>query len=570
MELTLEQQAILAIDNNLKINAVAGSGKTTTLVEYARSRPKNSKILYIAFNRSVKLEAERKFAGVPNVQIETAHSLAFHHIVKHSQYKVVPSYKPHEIKEILNLKPVTKEAHSEYTLANHISRFVSFFCNQTADKVQSLDYLSTLSDPQALAFANQFHELILEKTRLFLAKMQKAEIDILHDFYLKKFQLVKPKLHYDYILFDEGQDASAVMLDVFLNQNAKKLIVGDPHQQIYAWRYATNALQQVDFEAHNLSTSFRFDSHIAFLANHYLEWKRHFSPTVPIQIVGAGTSKSIFTKATLARTNLFLLKNAIQAISERKLQKIYFEGNLNTYTYAADGASIYDVLNLYLDKKGMIRDNLLKIMPDFQTLVEYAEHSEEAELQMLIEIVKEYGKELPNLLKELKEKHVEDGQKAEAEMIFSTVHKCKGMEYDEVTLETDFMNETQIKDHLEKGTADAARLNEEINILYVAATRTRTRINLPEKYSPFASINIIKPTENQAVAKKEPEKKNNYLGTTGGTQYYKPWSKEDDQKLADLYQSGAPLPEIAGTLERKMGAIVSRIDKLDLKKKFFG
>ena len=75
MRLTNEQKEIIATSGNIKINAVAGSGKTTTILEYAKARPKNKKILYLAFNKSVKLEAERKFkkAGLNNVRIETAH-----------------------------------------------------------------------------------------------------------------------------------------------------------------------------------------------------------------------------------------------------------------------------------------------------------------------------------------------------------------------------------------------------------------------------------------------------------------------------------------------------------------
>ena len=57
MEFTKEQNDIINLTGNIKINAVAGSGKTTTIIEYAKTRPKNSKILYLAFNKSVKLEA---------------------------------------------------------------------------------------------------------------------------------------------------------------------------------------------------------------------------------------------------------------------------------------------------------------------------------------------------------------------------------------------------------------------------------------------------------------------------------------------------------------------------------
>jgi len=78
MEFTKEQDDIIHSTGNIKINAVAGSGKTTTVIEYARSRPPKSRILYLAFNKSVKLEATKKFTekGITNVKVETAHSLA--------------------------------------------------------------------------------------------------------------------------------------------------------------------------------------------------------------------------------------------------------------------------------------------------------------------------------------------------------------------------------------------------------------------------------------------------------------------------------------------------------------
>ncbi len=63
-----EQYNIINSTGDIKINAVAGSGKTTTVIEYARARPASSKILYLAFNKSVKLEAAKKFAdcGIKN------------------------------------------------------------------------------------------------------------------------------------------------------------------------------------------------------------------------------------------------------------------------------------------------------------------------------------------------------------------------------------------------------------------------------------------------------------------------------------------------------------------------
>src|SRR5947209_10140582 len=112
---TSEQNAIFQTTGNIRINAVAGSGKTTTIIQYAHTRPAGSRILYLAFNKSVKLEAIRKFseAGVKHVTVETAHSLAYKHIVFRDRYVVrSQGYKTHEIAQILGLRG-NGEKHAE-------------------------------------------------------------------------------------------------------------------------------------------------------------------------------------------------------------------------------------------------------------------------------------------------------------------------------------------------------------------------------------------------------------------------------------------------------------------------
>ena len=457
MHLTPEQQAILKTEGNLVINAVAGSGKTTTLIAYAKSRPANAKILYLAFNKTVKTEAIEKFAaaGCHHVKVETAHSLAFDHIVKRSNYKVVAGYNSYEWCQLLGI--VTGDRHADFIIASHVNKFISFFCNSKAGKVQELDYTNTVTDAKARVFVKNFYSVIEGFTRAALAKMDKAEIAVTHDFYLKKFQLSQPVLNYDYILFDEGQDASAAMLEVFLQQTAVKIIVGDAHQQIYGWRYAINSLQQVDFPVYHLSNSFRFNEEIALVANKILGWKNQLQETPAVKIIGAGLHPpGNITKATLGRTNLGLLLNAITQWQHGQIKKIYFEGNINSYTFADEGASLYDILNLHNGKTDKIKDRLIAEMKDMKELQDYIDKTEDKSLGMIVDVVKEFGNRLPELIKELKNNHA--ASKEEADMIFSTVHRCKGMEYDEVTLLTDFITEEKLQKYIAQQGAE--KINE--------------------------------------------------------------------------------------------------------------
>ena len=76
---TGEQEAILdaAVSGaTVAISAAAGSGKTSTLRMIAEARPK-SRMLYLAFNKAIQVEADGSFP--PNVTCKTAHALAYRH-----------------------------------------------------------------------------------------------------------------------------------------------------------------------------------------------------------------------------------------------------------------------------------------------------------------------------------------------------------------------------------------------------------------------------------------------------------------------------------------------------------
>lgn len=582
IKLTKEQTVIIQSKGSVRINAIAGSGKTTTIVEYAASRPGNPSILYLAFNKSVRLEATRKFEakGLSNVRVETAHSLAYKQIVFAHKYKVRgQGYKNGEIVDMLRLKG-NGEKHNEYVIATHINKFLSYYCNSSTVKIVELNYLETLTDKEAVAFVTKFYTTIENGTRAILNKMNTGEIEITHDFYLKKFQLVNPILYYDYILFDEAQDASGVMLDVILKQEGTKVIVGDVHQQIYGWRHAVNSLEKAHFDLLKLSTSFRYVQDIANLASEILFWKNHLAETAKVSIFGRPKPVKLGNlKATIARTNLGLLLNAIDFITDNpKVKHIYFEGNINSYTYADDGTSLYDVLNLQNGNLDRVNDKVVKSMRNLDELEEYIEKTEDVQLATMVEIVKEYGNEIFAIMKKLKALHVGDEHRHKAEMIFSTVHRAKGMEYDMVTLVNDFLAEEKLKELNKKEEADVDRLMEEVNLLYVAVTRTKGQLNIPETLvpsgfpsSPYINILKVKAEGNPYIKEKTsslrrinkhtPEKsfikKREAMKEAG-----KPWSARQDEELKIMFEKGMPVSRLTVYFDRTKGAILERLKTL--------
>lgn len=591
MQLTSEQQAIIQSTGNIKINAVAGSGKTTTVIEYAKTRTPGSRILYLAFNKSVKLEAVRKFKekNIHYVKVETAHSLAYKYIVFPMGYKVKNTgYKTHELVDLLRLEG-NGEKHHEYIIANHINKFMMYYCNSDKEMFTELNYLDTVMDPKARVFVKSFYDYILKQTELFWDKMESGGIEITHDFYLKKFQLSNPDLPYDYILFDEAQDASPAMLDVFLKQKSTKVIVGDAHQQIYAWRFAVNSLEKAEFQTFHLSNSFRFDQDIADLAMQILKFKRHLGLDDTLQIYGKGNGNETRSRAVLARTNLGLLLKAIEYVIEKEeVEKIYFEGNFNSYTYADDGASLYDVLHLFNNKRNSIQDKLIRTMRDLDELEDYVEKTEDLQLGMMLNIVREYENSISDILRTIKEKQVNGDEKEKAEMIFSTVHRCKGMEYDEIELANDFLTEEKLEEFVANSfeiQLQVNRLKEEINLLYVAVTRTRNRLSIPEVLLPkefpestridvlrtsaskphefeFSDMLLDEDVKNIHQTKK-PDLIEEIIVSHADT--YTPWSKQSDREMKRGCSLSLKIKQLVNYFGRTKRSIFSRIKKLKRK-----
>jgi F-box protein 18 (helicase) len=334
---------------------------------------------------------------------------------------------------------------------------------------------------------HEFAEYVKAGVKLLAKKMSAGIIAYTHDFYLKLYQLSKPKLPYTHILFDEAQDASPVMLDIFKRQHhATKVMVGDSSQAIYGYRMATNALQSVDYEQYSLTNSFRFGEYNARMANNILSWKKDIGKYTPgtVTINGVGGTKDRNTKCYISRSNIGVLESLIDEGAENVPQSFYLEGGIKGYPIFGYNSVLNDVMSLYYSKHSQIKNPFIRSCSSVSELVKKAESIGDNEIKGFAKLVNIHGGDLRKHIKHLKGRM--NPERSNADVIFSTVHKSKGLEYDEVILANDFVNYSDIKlfaEHyrnLEKKDIFAEKrreeLNEEINILYVAVTRSRNII----------------------------------------------------------------------------------------------
>jgi len=239
MNLTREQQAIVNCDlkpgETLKIMAFAGTGKTTTLESYTRNRP-NLRFLYIAFNKNVQTEAAGKFPS--NVTARTTHALAFREKGFKHKDRLVPGFKANQVMTALELTRYEDARFAMDTLnAYLVSSDPKVEVRHIPVTAHAFYRKNKLAMPDLVTFANRLGRIMCEGTH--------PDIGMLHDGYLKLYQLSNPILAYDCILLDEAQDINPVTAAIVFSQvtqppSGKKqpslILVGDNHQQIYSFR----------------------------------------------------------------------------------------------------------------------------------------------------------------------------------------------------------------------------------------------------------------------------------------------------------------------------------------------
>ncbi len=249
----------------LAIKAVAGSGKTTTLLNLCTRNP-DKRVLYIAFNKALIEDIKEKAAqrGIRNVTPMTFDALVYKEAASRQQQQ--QKQKQQEEKqerqqrqlisideemmmlmmessssktlEIVDLKPHSLGRalpwleDKPWAVKDHYVRAFNAFCKQPR-------YL----EPGAMMPGKPLLETMWKETRAgrlntFAGLRKLAQVD--HWF---KDRLSKD---YDCVFIDEAQDFDPIMLEILLlDVNIPKIFVGDPMQEIYGWRGCINAFARL-------------------------------------------------------------------------------------------------------------------------------------------------------------------------------------------------------------------------------------------------------------------------------------------------------------------------------------
>ena len=228
----------------LIVEAVAGSGKTFTIVQAAQLIPTSAKAVFLAFNKSIATELGNK---LPNhVESKTLNALGWqvcrYQLGKHIKVEkfktrnLIERHLPEEARDVQReLISIIGKAKSHGLIPSGMPTPRGTY-EATDDRWIELMQRYDV-DPNGCGVATFIG---WANTLLRKGLEEKNELDF-DDQLFMPVALDMPTWGYDWVIIDEAQDVSHVqrtLLRKFRKRNGKLIAVGDSHQAIYGFRGA--------------------------------------------------------------------------------------------------------------------------------------------------------------------------------------------------------------------------------------------------------------------------------------------------------------------------------------------
>lgn len=458
---------------NALIEAVAGSGKTTTICE-AVKRVLGTHV-FLAFNKSIATELQRR-----GLNARTFHSLCYSPVLRARGAREVNANK---LRQLIDANMGDEDAMMYGSFCVRLvglARQAGVHCLvKDEDSVwcdlAELHDLEPESDRADFARGTELARKLLETSN----ESPECDFDdLLYFAVLDGISLPK----FDNVFVDEAQDTNAIqraLLRKIMKPTSRMFAVGDPAQAIYGFRGAdSNSLdllaEEFGCQRFPLSITYRCGSAIVEFAQ---QWVAHIesAPNAhvgSVEKIGGKWEASRFVAADLivCRTTKPLIKMAYG------LLRAGVPANIR-------GRDIGEGLEKLVGKmraKGI--DALVAKLTEYtRREVEMAlakkQESKAESIQdktdcvlFLIDALDELDRTIPALVRSIRALFEDKA----AAVILSTIHKAKGLEADRVY----WLNSSQCPS---KWARQEWQKKQELNLCYVAATRAKHELILIEE-----------------------------------------------------------------------------------------
>lgn len=508
---------------NLLVEACAGSGKTTTLINALNNINENKKVLFCAFNTDIVKELEKKIGKRENVEISTIHSLG-RKIIRTNLRKDIEL---NEYKYNLQLYREIDNYCEKYQNVNkknvhNINKLISLMrSNLTCDEEGGIDIIKKygiVCNRSELRVAIDMIEWGMNNTDV---------IDYTDMIFLPNILNMQPwKCQYDYVFVDEAQDLSAAQLATVLKCqkiNTRYVFVGDPNQAIYGFSGSdAESFEKIknlpNMKLMPLSISYRCGKNIVKLVQNIVPSIQYEESNIDGEVkYDADLSEIKDGDMIICRNNAPLMDIYYNLLRQGK--KCYVKGRGidedengfgNNLIRLIESTNI-EPLNISLQEDGVFMRLCTKLAQLRDRMMAEYDIDEDIALCTIpctnlidkINTLKIIGENF-NTASELKEEIKKIfNNKNEEGISLSTVHKSKGLEADNVYIAFPSLMPS-------KTATKKWEITQEYNLKYVAITRAKKTLGFikEDKDSPFLKKNFLfKLKGNDSVLKTIPQEK---------------------------------------------------------------
>lgn len=476
---------------NLNVVAVAGAGKTTTLIE-AMLRMKGS-VAFAAYNKAIAAEITSRL----NERGSTHTAKTFHAFGLGAWSRVcrpkIDDKKVYTIIDALSKIASPAQQGALEALTPFLKKAVSLAKQTGAGFLYPIDDTTTwygiahhheLEDEIPEGFTlEQGVEYAISVLRESL-KLDKEVIDF-DDMILAPLVHNAPATKYDWVLIDEAQDtnpARRALAKKMLKAGGRLVAVGDPRQAIYGFTGAdADAMDIIAREFNSkempLTVTYRCPKAVVAVAQ---EWVSHIQahPSAP---EGKHSAMRIEEFRKQVKT-LDLSRDVVLCRNTRPLVELAYSLIRQGIACNVEGRDIgRGLLALIKRVKSRTLESLLEKLEEYgeaqvQTLMAKGQEMAAEALQDKVETIRVIASQLPlnatvnDLTQKINTMFTDTEPGRQNRLILSTIHKSKGREWNRVWwLGRDRYQPSPF-------ARQAWQFGQEENLMYVAATRSKAEL----------------------------------------------------------------------------------------------
>jgi superfamily I DNA/RNA helicase len=529
-------------NGNAVISAVAGSGKTTTLINALKLIPTDKTILFLAFNKSISNELKERVPKTDNIHVKTVHGFGYNTIrlindvtIDNHKYRklfrdVVDSYttKNPKLLDKYNfnreqLDDVSKMFHTLKLEEVNYNDFVSNVINLcNLGRLHLIDVNAKVPGVMELNDLSEIHTIPNEdgesSVAWYLIKLglhYNSVVDYTDMVSLPNI-LDLPTETYDYVFIDECQDLNTcqrlLMQKSIKPETGRFIAVGDPKQAIYAFAGA-------DYESYqklcNIPNTIQLPLSVTYRCSPLIvDRVRHINPDIePLEGSDLGVVFNDFSYKDVKDGDMILCRQTFPVVSLcikyiTEGRKAYIIGSdislslvtmINNCQRKTEEFTMENVFCRLYDEKSKLIDKVVSNHKMSRSEAESQSHV--IMFNEKIQVIEALSEGLTNPLEVINKIQTIFSDTKKVGICLSNIHKSKGLESDRVfILQPELMPSKYAKLDWQ--------IEQEDNLKYVAYTRAKSTLGFITDYDAWEQHKSRKDT-----VKKPSESK--HIGSVG-------------------------------------------------------